>query len=174
MDDNDAIPKTNIWKVNKRKRKALPLYRSRVSAGFGNPAEVHIEKRLNLQDLCIQHPDATYFVLVQGESMVGADIKPGSILVVDSSIPVRDGCLLVCFLNGDCYVRRFVRTEKVISLFAQNDGFLPMYAHIGVDDFKKFGVVIRIVSLPPKWDYEQHQEAKRIAKNYSQSYVRAC
>ena len=60
----------------------IPLFLERVSAGFPSPAEDYVEKSLDLNELCIQHPAATFFVRVQGESMVEAGIFPNDVLVL--------------------------------------------------------------------------------------------
>ncbi len=63
----------------------IPLFLERVSAGFPSPAVDYVEKTLDLNELCIQHPATTFFVRVQGESMTEAGIFPGDVLVVDQS-----------------------------------------------------------------------------------------
>ena len=57
----------------------IPLFLERVSAGFPSPAQDYIEQTLDLNELCIQHPAATFFVRVEGESMCEAGIYPGDI-----------------------------------------------------------------------------------------------
>lgn len=173
IDEIDSIPKTNIWRVDKRRRRAVPLLSGRASAGFGNPAELFMEKRLNLNDLCVSHSNASYFVKVEGESMIGANIFPGSILVVDATIPERDGCILVCYVNDDLLVKRYVKSDPIITLFPQNDNYLPIYVHKEVDYFQVIGVVTFIVNPPPKWDFDNLQKARQHAQTYAKSYVRA-
>jgi len=58
----------------------IPLFSSKVSAGFPSPADDYIEKTLDLNDLLIQQPAATFFVRAEGESMLGAGIHPNDIL----------------------------------------------------------------------------------------------
>ena len=65
---------------------SIPLFLERISAGFPSPAEDYIEKTLDLNELCIEHPTATFFVRVQGESMIEAGIFPDDVLVVDRSL----------------------------------------------------------------------------------------
>lgn len=60
----------------------LPLFLSRVAAGFPSPAD-HIEASLSLDELCVVHPAATFFLRVVGDSMTGLGIFDGDILVVD-------------------------------------------------------------------------------------------
>ena len=66
---------------------ALPLYGSRVPAGFPSPADDHIEGKLDLNLHLIRRPAATFFIRAQGESMRDAGIFDGDLLVVDRAIP---------------------------------------------------------------------------------------
>jgi DNA polymerase V len=63
-----------------------PLYLIHVSAGFPSPAQDSVEQRLDLNQLCVKRPAATYFVRVEGDSMIDAGIYPDDLLVVDRSI----------------------------------------------------------------------------------------
>lgn len=60
-----------------------PFFQDKVQAGFPSPAQDYIEKGIDLNELCINHPAATYFVMATGMSMVDAGIYEGSMLVVD-------------------------------------------------------------------------------------------
>jgi hypothetical protein len=84
IDSIDPIPPQNIYRVDPTRPADVPFYEALVPAGFPSPAETYVERRLNLHDLCVRYPDAT-FVRVAGESMIGAHILPGSILVVDAA-----------------------------------------------------------------------------------------
>ena len=54
-----------------------PLFLERLAAGFLSPAQDYVDGSLDLNDLCIDHPTATYFLRASGESMLGAGIHPG-------------------------------------------------------------------------------------------------
>ena len=49
---------------------AIPLFLDRVPAGFPSPAQDYVERTLDLNELCIKHPAATFFVRVEGDSMI--------------------------------------------------------------------------------------------------------
>lgn len=155
----DAIPPENIWEIDPSERVPIPYYLSRVQAGFPNPAENFLRQRLNLQDLCVQHPDASYFVEAAGESMIEDYILPGSILVVDAALMIESGKIVVCWVNGECTVKRFVRFGKMVVLFPSNPTFTPIYVHPETDQFIVLGVVVRIISQPPRWNQDQLKEA---------------
>ena len=63
----------------------LPLFSGKVAAGFPSPADDYVEKTLDLNELLVQKPAATFLVRAQGESMLGAGIHPNDILIVDRS-----------------------------------------------------------------------------------------
>ena len=84
----------------------LPLFAGKVAAGFPSPADDYIEKSLDLNELLVQKPAATFFVRAQGESMLGAGIHPNDILVVDRSIDPVPGKIVICALNGELTVKR--------------------------------------------------------------------
>ncbi len=56
-----------------------------VQCGFPSPAQDYVEKRIDLNELLVQHPSATYFVKAAGDSMIDAGIDEGDLLVVDSA-----------------------------------------------------------------------------------------
>jgi DNA polymerase V len=87
----------------------LPLFNGKVAAGFPSPADDYVEKSLDLNELLVKKPAATFFVRAQGESMLGAGIHPNDILVVDRSIEPVPGKIVICALNGELTVKRLER-----------------------------------------------------------------
>ena len=85
---------------------ALPLFGGKVAAGFPSPADDYVDKTLDLNELLVQKPAATFFVRAQGDSMLGAGIHPNDILVVDRSIEPAPGKIVICALNGELTVKR--------------------------------------------------------------------
>jgi DNA polymerase V len=87
-------------------RVPLPLFASRVPAGFPSPADDYVESRLDLNELLIQRREATYFLRVKGDSMQGAGIHPGDLIVVDRSINPEDGNVVVAEVDGELTIKR--------------------------------------------------------------------
>ena len=122
----------------------IALFNGKVSAGFPSPADDYIEKTLDLNDLLIQKPAATFFVRAEGESMLGAGIHPNDILVVDRSIEPTVGKIVICALNGELTVKRLKNIDKEIVLGAEN----PVYPDIIVQEFVElviWGVVTNVI-----------------------------
>jgi DNA polymerase V len=76
-----------------------------VVAGFPSPAEQYQETPLDLNELLVKRPAATYFVRVEGDSMVGAGIRDGDLLVVDRSLRPADGDIIIACVDGDFTVK---------------------------------------------------------------------
>lgn len=88
----------------------LPLVASPCpQAGFPSPAADYVEETLDLNELMIRNPPATFFVRVKGESMVDAKIFEGDLLAVDRSIDARPGLVVIATYAGDIYVKRLAK-----------------------------------------------------------------
>jgi len=123
---------------------SIPLFSGKVAAGFPSPADDYIEKTLDLNDLLIKKPAATFFVRAEGESMLGAGIHPNDILVVDRSIDPVIGKIVICALNGELTVKRLNSISDEIVLGAEN----PAYPDIIVPkdiDLVIWGVVTNVI-----------------------------
>lgn len=117
-----------------------PLMDSTVAAGFPSPAEERVDLPLDLNELLVRKPAATFFVRAQGESMLGAGIRSGDILVVDRSLDAADGSIVVASVNNEFTVK-YLRTDGVhTSLEPANKKFKPLVFSEG-DELRIFGVV---------------------------------
>ncbi len=126
------------------KKMAIPSFLSHVQAGFPSPADDYVENQLDLNDLIIQHPAATFFVRVEGNSMIDANIQSGDILVVDRSVEAKSGKIVVCIVNGDFTVKRLIVNTSGAWLYAENPKFPPMRVDPN-SDFKVWGVVTYVI-----------------------------
>ena len=108
------------------KRQHLPLFLSRISAGFPSPADDDVESRLSLDEHFVQRPEATFFLRVQGDSMVGAGIHDGDLLIVDKSLEPRHGSIVIAEVQGELTVKKLYRKNGSISLLAENPAYRPI------------------------------------------------
>jgi len=122
----------------------IPLFLERVSAGFPSPAKDYIEKTLDLNELCIQHPAATFFVRVDGESMTGAGIFPGDVLVVDRSLRAQHGDIIIASLESEMTVKELHLTPPPVYLLPRNPAYQPILIEDGMV-LEVFGVVTNVV-----------------------------
>ena len=87
---------------------AMPsLMASPVVAGFPSPAEQYAENPLDLNELLIRKPAATFFVRVAGDSMLGAGLRPGDILVIDRSLEAQEGNIVIACVDNEFTVKYF-------------------------------------------------------------------
>ena len=91
---------------------SLPLYSSKVSAGFPSPAEEHVEKRLDPSEFLIDQKDATFFVTITGYSMVDAGLLPNDIAVVDKSKIAKVGNIVIALVNNEYTIKLLSRNTK--------------------------------------------------------------
>ncbi|OUS07335.1 hypothetical protein A9Q81_01260 [Gammaproteobacteria bacterium 42_54_T18] len=79
----------------------LPLYSDSVAAGFPSPAEDHTDQALDLNEHLIAKPSATYFARASGDSMEGAKIYDGDLLIVDRSQRPEQGRIVIASVDGE-------------------------------------------------------------------------
>jgi DNA polymerase V len=121
----------------------IPLFLDNVPAGFPSPASDYAEKTLDLNELCITRPAATYFVRAQGDSMIEAGIFHDDVLVVDRSLTARHGDIVIAELNGEMTVKRLELTP-CLRLVPMNPNHEPIRIPAG-SDLEIFGVVTTAV-----------------------------
>lgn len=122
----------------------IPVATTSVQGGFPSPADDYIEKRLDLNELVVRHPAATFYVRVEGNSMQGAGICSGDILVVDRSLPYSSGKIVIAILNGEFTVKRLILEGKKIILHPENPQFSP-FEVTEETDFQVWGVVTYVI-----------------------------
>nr|WP_087146104.1 translesion error-prone DNA polymerase V autoproteolytic subunit [Crenothrix polyspora] len=122
----------------------LPLYGAKVAAGFPSPADDHLEKTLDLNELLVKKPAATFFVRAQGDSMLGAGIHPNDILVVDRSIDPVPGKIVICAINGELTVKRLQRDKGQWQLKSENPDYPDIAIHNDLE-LVVWGVVTNVI-----------------------------
>ena len=114
---------------------ALPLrrYTCRVAAGFPSPADDHLEGPLDLNAHLVAHPAATFVVRVEGDSMTGAGIRDGDLLVVDRSREAKSGAIVVAVVDGELTVKRLRVGRDGVRLEAENPAYRPIVVREGAE-----------------------------------------
>ena len=122
----------------------LPFFSEGVKAGFPSPADDYIEKLLDLNELMISHPAATFFVRAEGNSMEGAGIFSGDILVVDRSLDAVSGKIIIAVVNGEFTVKKLVKKKDTLYLMAESPHYHPIQITPDLD-FLVWGVVTFVI-----------------------------
>lgn len=94
-----------------------------VVAGFPSPAEQYAEPPLDLNELLVKRPAATFFVRVSGDSMIGEGIHDGDILVVDRSLRPASGDVIVASIDGEFTVKTYRKDKEGVHLEPANPLF---------------------------------------------------
>jgi DNA polymerase V len=135
----DAIYKPLF--LTKQKR---PLFLVPVQAGFPSPADDYLEGALDLNEYLVKHKAATFFWRVTGDSMTGAGIHSGDLLIVDRSLEPKDGNVIIAVLDGELTVKRIEIHSGRLFLVPEN----PDYPLIPVNEeqsFQVWGVVKHVI-----------------------------
>jgi len=122
----------------------LPLAGEQVAAGFPSPAEDYVDVGIDLNDQLIRHPTSTFFLRVSGDSMTGAGIHDGDLLVVDRSLNPRPGRVVVAVLDGGFTLKRLVRHHGRLRLEAANPDYPPLELQT-CGDVQIWGVAVHVI-----------------------------
>lgn len=105
---------------------SLPYAEGGIQAGFPSPAQDYISEYIDLNRELVQHPAATFYGRVTGDSMIEEGIEPGDLLVIDRSLEPADGDLAVCCLDGEFTLKRIKLVPGAIWLIPSNESFDPI------------------------------------------------
>lgn len=120
--------------------KRSPLMASLAVCGFPSPAEQYVESPLDLNELLVTKPAATFFVRAAGDSMVGVGIREDDILVVDRSVDPCDGMVVIACVDGEFTVKTLRQQEGQVWLEPANSAYRPIRFAAG-QELNVFGVV---------------------------------
>jgi DNA polymerase V len=122
------------------KNSCCPLFLPHVSCGFPSPADDYVETALDLNELVISHPAATFYVKVSGDSMKHAAICDGDIIVVDRALKASHNAIVLALVDGEFTVKRLHIDGDSVSLMPENPAYEPItlspYHH-----FQVWGIV---------------------------------
>lgn len=123
---------------------ARPFIEAGISAGFPSPADDFTRESISLDAVLVKNKEATFYARVRGNSMTGAGLDDGDLLVIDRSLEPCDNQIAVCYLDGAFTVKRLKVTQNKIFLLPEN----PDYPPIPVEDGQElvvWGVVTYVI-----------------------------
>ena len=121
-----------------------PLFSEYVQVGWPSPADDYIEKSIDLHQLLIKAPAATYLVRANGDSMLNAGINNGAILVVDRSLEPKHGDIVIASIDNE-FICKKLQLKPKIALLPENEKYDPIYIEQG-QNFEVLGVVIATIN----------------------------
>lgn len=117
----------------------IPLFLTPAACGFPSPAQDYVEQTIDLNQHCVPHPAATFYVRASGHSMIGEGINDGDMLIIDRAITARHGDIVLACLDGEFTVKK-LQVQPVPALLPGNPDFPPIYPQEG-QELDIFGVV---------------------------------
>lgn len=115
-----------FFKPNENNIKDMPLAHTGVSAGFPSPADDFKELRISIDQEVVKNEEATFYARVDGQSMQGAGLDDGDLLVIDRSKEPEDNAIAVCFIDGEFTVKRLRVEEECVFLIPENPNYKPI------------------------------------------------
>jgi len=137
------MPVKKIGESGEFEQLGIPLFTDQVPAGFPSPATDYCERKLDLNELCVKKPAATYFVRAQGDSMIEAGIFPGDVIVVDRSLTAVHGDIVIASFNGELMLKK-LETQPETRLLPMNKNYEPVVIPEGAD-LDIFGVATTVI-----------------------------
>lgn len=104
----------------------LPYISSGIKAGFPSPAADFDESKISLDNVLVKNKEATFYAKASGNSMIGAGIDDGDILVIDRSIEPQNNKIAVCFIDGEFTVKRIKIENEEVYLMPENKNYKPI------------------------------------------------
>ena len=106
--------------------RSMPLAYTGVSAGFPSPADDFKELRISIDQEVVKNEEATFYARVAGQSMQGAGLDDGDLLVIDRSKEPEDNAIAVCFIDGEFTVKRLKVEAECVYLMPENPNYSPI------------------------------------------------
>lgn len=122
----------------------LPFILEGIKAGFPSPAADFEETKISLDSFLIKNKEATFYAKASGNSMTGAGIDNGDILVIDRSIEPSDNKIAICFIDGEFTVKRIKIINQKLFLQPENDSYKPIEV-LEENEFMIWGIVTYVI-----------------------------
>ena len=133
-----------FFNPNRDVRKQIQMAQEGVSAGFPSPADDFKELRISIDQEVVRNEEATFYARVSGESMQGAGLDDGDLLVIDRSLEPQDDKIAVCFIDGSFTVKRLKVDVDCVYLMPENKNYKPIKVSEG-DELLIWGIVTYVV-----------------------------
>lgn len=134
----------------------LPIFLSRIQAGFPSPADDYLEDVLSLDDICISNAASTFLGRVTGSSLKDIFIYEGDIVVIDKSLQPAHRDLVICAIDGE-FNAKILHLDPLqgIRLLSANAAFQPIPIE-ELTDFRVWGVVTYIIQNIKNRSHDWH------------------
>lgn len=137
-------PKLTFFTPNFESEIKIPFVNQGVSAGFPSPALDFLETAIDLNEELIENPKTTFYIKVEGHSMIDAGINDKDILIVDRTLEPSDKKIAVCFIDGEFTVKRLKLEKDVLYLMPENKNYKEIKISEG-NNFIIWGIVTYVI-----------------------------
>jgi DNA polymerase V len=132
--------------VEPRLKQSVPLVGASASCGFSSPAYDYLDRPLDFNELIIESPAAAFAVRSSGDSMTGAGIFPGDIVVINRARNATSGCIVLALLDGKFTIKRYFVRNHTVTLHPENRAYQDIVVREG-HEFEVWGVVTRSIRM---------------------------
>ena len=122
----------------------LPYISSGIKAGFPSPAADFDESKISLDNVLVKNKEATFYAKASGNSMTGAGIDDGDILVIDRSLEPQNNKIAICFIDGEFTVKRIKIENEDVYLMPENPNYKPIKISLE-NDLIIWGIVTYVI-----------------------------
>ena len=147
MEEKKRSQTLQFYEVEMGEGVTLPFAEEGIFAGFPSPAQDDRLESIDLNRELIRHPATTFLARIVGDSMVGANIYEGDIVVVDRALEVHNADVVVCCVNGEFNIKFVERHGNEVYLVSANSAY-PRMRVDPEDDFILWGVVTYVIHRP--------------------------
>lgn len=116
----------DIYSANTNTKLSLPYYEGGISAGFPSPAEDYMLDTIDLNKVLIKNPESTFFARAKGDCLINNGINDGDLLIIDRSLEIADGKIVVSYIDNDFTLKRLRILKDGIWLYPANSEFNPI------------------------------------------------
>lgn len=117
---------------------------SGIKAGFPSPAADFEENKISLDKTLVRNIETTFYAKASGNSMTGAGIDDGDILVIDRSLEPANNKIAVCLLDGEFTVKRIKKEGDNLFLNPENSNYQPIKIDLH-NEFVVWGIVTYVI-----------------------------
>ena len=129
-----------IYRAETNVELSLPIADDGIKAGFPSPAQDFMDLAIDLNKELVRHPASTFYGRVRGDSMQGAGVYDGDILIIDKSLEPQNGDMAVCFVDGEFTIKHIRIEKEVVWLIPANDHYKTIKV-TEENDFLIWGIV---------------------------------
>ena len=135
-----------VYKADITSHAELPYVEGGIQAGFPSPAQDFINETIDLNKELINHPAATFYGRVVGDSMIIEVIEEGDVLIIDRSLEPHNKDLVVCCIDGEFTLKRIQVESNKVWLIPSNELFDPILVTQD-NQFSIWGVVTYVIKI---------------------------